>query len=103
MVKITSAFLFSAILFIGSAAQAADESRYNAWQGNDPAMDVLVERLNGLIGDAERARAADPNFLIDLRDAIAARGGTARAELVPSENVSSVRQSAPAPQEAAPQ
>ena len=103
MVKFLSAFLFSAILLIGSAAQAADESRYNVWQGNDPAMDVLVERLNGLIDDAERARAADPNFLIDLRDAIAARGGMGRAEQVPSENVSSVRQSAPAPQEAAPQ
>ena len=75
--KITSAFAAAALMFtltMGAAAQAADEPRYQAWQGNDAATVALVERLNGLIDGAERVRAADPNFLADLRAGSTARG-----------------------------
>jgi hypothetical protein len=42
-------------------------------KAGDAATRALIERLSGLIDQAERARAADPNFLADLRAAIAKR------------------------------
>ena len=89
-------------LFVGAAAHAADEPRYEAWQGDDPAKAALVERLNSLIDDAERARSADPNFLSDLRAAIAAQGQTARSASESVENASAARASADAAPAAAP-
>ncbi|MDA0230181.1 MAG: DUF4197 domain-containing protein [Proteobacteria bacterium] len=107
--KIFSKFVFLTLLFIlsvgaavsvGVAARAADEPRYQTWQGDDPARAALVERLNSLIDDAERARSADPNFLADLRAAIDAQGPTARSASEPVENASSA--SADAARAAAP-
>lgn len=109
--KIISKFAILTLLFtltvgaavsVGVAVRAADEPRYQTWQGDDPATAALVERLNSLIEDAERARAADPNFLADLRAAIAAQGQTARSANEPAENASAARASADAPRATAP-
>lgn len=54
-----------------SALNAAD-TRYSEWSGSQTVanVDQLVDRLNKLIENAERQRAADPRFLRDLRDAL---------------------------------
>jgi hypothetical protein len=50
---------------------AENDGGYSAWQGATPVADgsveTLVKELNELIDQAERARAADQNFLADLR------------------------------------
>ena len=58
---------------------AADEnSRYSEWRPEgaeakgDAALEALARELEALIDEAESARAADPRFLQDLRDKIAA-------------------------------
>ena len=57
---------------------ADDGSRYSEWQPegteatSSPALDALAQELEALIDAAESARAADPRFLLDLRDIIAA-------------------------------
>jgi len=49
-------------------ALAADAPRYDAWeQSGDRAQD-LVQELQRLVDEAERARAADPRLLRDLRE-----------------------------------
>ena len=58
----------------GTPAMAADTApRYGAWQGyQDPGQtDALVRNLKGLIDEAERAKAADPRFIQDLREVLA--------------------------------
>ena len=59
-------------------AAAEEESRYSEWrqegaeaEGSE-ALEALARELEALIDDAEKARAADPRFLQDLRDMIAA-------------------------------
>ncbi len=53
---------------------SAQSSRYSTWAdpssrtAANPALDSFVEELNKLIDDAEKARAADPTFLRDLRN-----------------------------------
>ena len=63
---------------LAAPAAAEEESRYSEWradgaeaEGTD-ALDALARELEALINDAEKARAADPRFLQDLRDMIAA-------------------------------
>lgn len=50
---------------------AENDGGYSAWQGTTPAADgsveSLIKDLNELIDQAERERAADRNFLADLR------------------------------------
>ena len=59
-------------------AAADDGSRYSEWRAegteatSSPALDALAQELEALIDAAESARAADPRFLQDLRDIIAA-------------------------------
>ncbi|MDE0050540.1 MAG: hypothetical protein OXO52_12185 [Rhodospirillales bacterium] len=59
-------------------AAAEEESRYSEWRQDGAeaeggeALDALARELEALIDDAEKARAADPRFLQDLRDMIAA-------------------------------
>ena len=59
-------------------AVADDGSRYSEWSpegtgaASSPALEALAEELGALIDEAENARAADPRFLQDLRDIIAA-------------------------------
>ena len=59
-------------------AAAEEESRYSEWRQDGAeaeggeALDALARELEALIDDAEKARAADPRFLQDLRNMIAA-------------------------------
>ena len=59
-------------------AAAEEESRYSEWRQDGAeaesgdALEALARELEALIDDAEKARAADPRFLQDLRDMIAA-------------------------------
>ncbi|MGD9537645.1 MAG: hypothetical protein AB7P52_08370 [Alphaproteobacteria bacterium] len=58
-----------------TAVQAADTS-YSEWKGgkqssaSSQSADELVKKLNGMIDEAQRAKAADPKFLRDLRRAL---------------------------------
>lgn len=74
MLRRCFATLAIAVLTFATIAISADgraaENRYNTWGGGDDATETLIERLNTLIDDAERARAADPRFLRDLREAL---------------------------------
>ena len=55
-------------------AVSAQSSRYSTWadptasSAPNPALDKLVAELNKLIDKAEKAKAADPTFLQDLRN-----------------------------------
>ena len=82
----------AAVLLVGTLAVPAaadDGSRYSEWRPDDAgsagpeALDALVQDLEALIDEADRARAADPRFLQDLRDTIAAHaaGAEPRAAL----------------------
>ena len=68
--------MFLLVGAIGLAAAAgplsAQETRYGAWAQADDGGEVrqLLDSLKGLIDEAERARAADPVFLKDLRDLV---------------------------------
>ena len=78
-------------VFLASAlalpAAAEEESRYSEWRADDAeaeggaALEALARELEALIDEAENARAADPRFLQDLRDKIAAH----LADAVPRE------------------
>jgi hypothetical protein len=83
-------FLFVSLvaLLLVAASGARAEERYQEWGGGDAKLDALVTRLNELIDAAEKARAADPRLLQDLRAAIAEHTATARV---------STSESAPAP------
>ncbi len=64
------------ILAVALIPAAAAGQQYQPWNSPDaPAagagdtrMEALIERLNSMIDKAEKARAADPRFLSDLRD-----------------------------------
>jgi hypothetical protein len=60
-------------LGLGSAAAQDDSTKYQQWPGADAAGDIddLVQDLEKLIDQAERDQAADPQFLDDLRNALA--------------------------------
>jgi hypothetical protein len=64
---LSTLFCLSTVL----VSAAENESGYSAWQAATPVADgsveSLVKELNELIDQAERARAADRNFLADLR------------------------------------
>ena len=66
-------FLLSTLFCLSASVVTATESDgdYKIWQSATPAADgsveSLVKELNELIDKAERARAADNNFLADLR------------------------------------
>jgi len=60
-------------LLVTAAPASAQQSRYSQWNDpNAPSADDrlqgFIDRLNKLIDEGEKARAADPNFLRDLRD-----------------------------------
>ena len=63
---------------LAAPAAADDGSRYSEWRSDgaeaegDAALEALARELEALIDEAENARAADPHFLQDLRDKIAA-------------------------------
>ena len=63
---------------LAAPAAADDGSRYSEWRAEGAeaeggaALEALARELEALIDEAENARAADPRFLQDLRDKIAA-------------------------------
>jgi len=71
------------VICLSGTAQAADSgSRYQSWQppagetvqpahqDNQPKMQKMIDELNQLIDDADKARAADRTFIQDLRDVV---------------------------------
>ena len=63
------------VVVLGAAAPArAAEQRYSAWPDpsragpGDDRVQELIDALGALVDEAERARAADPRLLRDLRD-----------------------------------
>ncbi len=62
-------FILLPLLVLASLPVQA-QTKYSAWSNPDQSTNThdLVERLNKLIDEAEKARAADPAFLRDLRD-----------------------------------
>ncbi len=74
---IFAAPVIAALAFAGLSAGApaahAQQPKYSQW--SDPSepkpedrLQGFIDKLNKMIDDAEKARAADPNFLRDLRD-----------------------------------
>lgn len=55
------------LALIATAAAAQDKPRYGAWQGGEDRLKTMSTELRRLVDEAERARAADPRFLDDLR------------------------------------
>lgn len=60
---------FGLLLFAGFPVQA-QQSRYTPWQGQPQTGDMseLLKNLRSLTEQAERSKAADPTFLVDLRN-----------------------------------
>jgi len=61
--------IFASVAVASTGSNAA-ETQYSTWGDNNGSSDSLINRLNELIDEAEKARAADPRFLRDLRDAL---------------------------------
>ncbi len=67
--------LIGLFVFALVGAPASAQERYSPWPGAEPSVSAdrerlqgFVDRLNTLIDKGEKARAADPRFLRDLRD-----------------------------------
>jgi len=63
-------------------ALAADAPRYGAWEQDGDRTQDLVQELQRLVDEAERARAADPRLLRDLRELAGRYGRPWRVELL---------------------
>lgn len=67
-------FLTVLMIFLLVSAAAGAEQPYQPWPGvggqdaADSRLQGFVDRLKALVDEAEKARAADPRFLRDLRD-----------------------------------
>lgn len=62
------------------AAPAAAQNKYQSWSNPDDRS--LADKLNKLINEAERSRAADPGFLRDLRDLVRNAGPSRRRQVL---------------------
>jgi len=72
--------LLFAILILGVTSPADAEKRYSTWQspsaasdqsasgGENTRLQELIDKINKLVDEAERARAADPIFMRDIRE-----------------------------------
>jgi len=66
--------LFVLVFALALTPAAAQQSGYSQWNNPDAnsggggKLQDFLDRLNSLVDKAEKARAADPNFLRDLRD-----------------------------------
>jgi len=78
-IKITFPILFAGLICSASVQAADSASRYQAWQppanekvyaqnSDSDTHQRMIDQLNRLINDAEKARAADRHFIQDLRD-----------------------------------
>lgn len=62
------------VLLAIAGGRAVAETRYTEWQGQQPAsgdIQAFLKQLNTLIDEADKAKAADPLFIQDLRDLVA--------------------------------
>ena len=78
-------FLIGLFVFALVSAPASAEERYSPWAGAETSVSAergrlqgFVDRLNTLIDEGEKARAADPRFLRDLGIAVAVCGSIGR-------------------------
>jgi hypothetical protein len=65
---------FVTVFGLGLGSALAQDTKYQQWQGADTGsgdVDTLVQDLEKLIDQAEKDRAADPQFLEDLRGVLA--------------------------------
>ncbi len=60
-------YVLTVTLFAMTAAAQADDSRYGRWGEDDKRMQEMVDELRVMVDKAIKARAADPEFLSDLR------------------------------------
>jgi hypothetical protein len=67
------------LLYVDALAQ---DARYSKWKTGEDSVQELARELNALIDEAERASAADPLFLRDLRDKLASYARPERIELL---------------------
>ena len=69
----SAGLLLAACIAVAPAGAADTAPRYNAWQGsqNPGQTDTLIRNLKALIDEADRAKAADPRFIQDLREILA--------------------------------
>ncbi|NVK18743.1 MAG: hypothetical protein HWE30_08615 [Methylocystaceae bacterium] len=74
--------LAAALTTLATTVQAA-ETRYSTWSDpNQPQVESsskMVEELRALVTEAEKARAADPKFLQDLKDLAARYDGSVQS------------------------
>jgi len=73
--------IFASVAVASTGSNAA-ESEYSTWGDDNGPSDDLVNRLNELIDEAEKARAADPRFLRDLREALESHDQPFQQELL---------------------
>ncbi len=65
--QLFSSTCLSIVLLLSAPAGAQDETRYQQWNAQNGTTQDMVDALRDLVGKAERARAADPLFLEDLK------------------------------------
>lgn len=72
----------SLALLLAAPASAQEDSRYQQWGAQGGSTQDMVNALRELVGEAERARAADPRFLGDLKALADAFDNTAPVGLI---------------------
>lgn len=77
---------FVALTLAAFLATQAFAQTYNEWQppttAQDPDLTSLLDKLEVMVDDAEKSRAADPDFLADLNDLLASYGNPWGTELL---------------------
>jgi len=79
--RLTTLIILLALL----AAPAAAQNKYRSWSNPDSGATGtrgFADKLNKLIDEAEKSRAADPGFLRDLRDLARSAGGPRRRQVL---------------------
>jgi hypothetical protein len=86
---VRAGFLLGLMALAVSGARADDtttSSRYAEWQGgaSNPQLQAFVAKLKSMVDEADKAKAADPVFLQDLRDLIASASASTAATPTPA-------------------
>ncbi len=69
----------TALAISGARADDTSTTRYSAWQGGaaNPQLQAFAAKLKSMVDEADKAKAADPLFIQDLRDLIASASAPA--------------------------
>jgi hypothetical protein len=69
----------TALAISGARADDTSSTRYSAWQGgaSNPQLQAFAAKLKSMVDEADKAKAADPLFIQDLRDLIASASAPA--------------------------